>query len=125
MKIIHYIFYFIYSKLIQHRSRKESVFYASIVFAIFQVFIFFDLSFIIEEFSGYYYNLNELEIMIVFCLFSLLNSYYFYKNRKYVHINKEYGDQTVSRKRIKGLLVVIFFVITMIMYFYLATIRSI
>ena len=125
MKIVHYMFYFIYSQMIQYRSRKESVFYSSLVFAIFQVFIFYIISFIVESISGYYYNLNELEIMLLYFSFSFICSYYFYKDRKYIQIKLKYANQNDNQKRIRGRFVLLIFFSIMITYFFLAIMRSV
>jgi hypothetical protein len=119
------MFYFVYSKIMSYRSRKESVFYTSLIISIFQVFLIYVIGFIVERFSACYFNLNEFEIMILYCSFNVINTYYFYKGRKYVQINVKYGNQNDKQKRIKdGFILLIFFLI-MFMYFFLANMRSI
>jgi len=123
MNIFHYLFYFINSYMIKFRNRKDSVFYSSLFLSIIEVFLLYDIFYIIERITGLYYEMNKLEIMILYWVFASLNSLYFYRKDRFKKINSKYHTQEKRLKRIRNILIISVILIIYILFLTLASIR--
>ena len=124
MNVFHYLFYFIYSKIIKYRNRKDAVFYTTLGLAVIEVFLLFVIAYLVEIVTGFYYGFNELEAMLLYWFLAIINSYYFYKGKKYIKINTKYKNQTDKQKQTRGLFVLLLVLFIMVLFFLLASLRS-
>lgn len=123
MNIFHYLFYFIYSNIIKYRNRKDSVFYSSLILSIFQVFFVFDILYVIERLTGFYYSLNELEAIILYWIINGIDCLYFYRKDRFKKINNKYRTQDEKLKRQRDILTILLVIIIFVSFFTLASIR--
>jgi len=109
--------------MIKFRNRKDSVFYSSLFLSIIEVFLLYDIFYIIERITGLYYEMNKLEIMILYWVFASLNSLYFYRKDRFKKINSKYHTQEKRLKRIRNILIISVILIIYILFLTLASIR--
>ena len=124
MNIFHYLFYFIYSKMIRYRSRKDSVFYSSLILTIFQAFLLYDILLLIEKFTGFYYQFNELELVIIYWTINGLDCLYFYRKDRFKKINNTYREQHKKLEKQRDILTILFLLSILVVFFTFASIRS-
>lgn len=73
---------------------------------------------IVDLLTGYYYDWDKIEVIILFLLLTFLNTFYFKLDKKYVKINTKY--KSLSRKESQAndifILLVLLTIITVFVY---------